>query len=75
MSLAIDIDKVRRVMVGGEWFEVTDKSFTLDAYEFMWGDELQHGGGQSGVCASGASWSSPGGRMFCPLTAIQAVRY
>lgn len=35
MSWAIDIDTVDCVMVGGQWFEVLDKSFDIDAYEYL----------------------------------------
>ncbi len=34
MSLAIDVDKVTRILLADGWHDVTDSSFYLDAYEF-----------------------------------------
>lgn len=86
MSLAIDIDHVRAVLLAGSWYEVADASFGLDSYEYLWhsspearrrGDfQTVHGGGNSGVCATGFSFkTSDGDRLAGPLTAITAVRY
>ena len=56
-------------------------SFTLDAYEFIQDRETGkapitlHGGGQGGICSTGATWQEKGALFFCPLTAILAVRY
>ena len=62
MSLMIDVDKVSHVLLADGWHEVHDSSFTLDAYEYVWANDVQkkhgdfdlmHGGGKSGVCATG----------------------
>ena len=73
MSLDIDVEKVTGVLLADGWHNVTSKSFILDAYEYS---HAFHGGGQSGVCATGASWKEAGGSvvLYCPLTAILAVK-
>lgn len=81
MSLAIDVDHVTEVLLADGWHQVLDGSFTLDAYEYLWysagnPDEAQilHGGGNSGVCATGFGFKSSDGWLYGPLTAIQAVK-
>jgi hypothetical protein len=80
MSLAIDIDKVSAVCIGGEWELVADASFFLDSYEFVWNrggerrDRMVHGGGASGICSTGFGFKTKGGSwIYGPLSAIQAV--
>ena len=87
MSLAIDVDHVHSVLVAGTWHEIADDSFFLDSYEYIWHSGrsredwdkdpmVLHGGGHSGVCATGFSFRLPNGdTMAGPLTAIQAVIY
>ncbi len=84
MSLAIDVDRVTQVLLADGWHEVefsgSTSSFSLDAYEFIQGhegkaDDVLHGGGQGGICATGATWQEKGATFFCPLTAILAVCY
>jgi hypothetical protein len=85
MSLAIDVDRVTHVLLADGWHEVTDVSFTLDAYEFVWYPagrqgsspkrDIMHGGGNDGVCAAGFSFkTAEGDYIQGPLTAILAVR-
>src|SRR5690606_14578913 len=81
-------------MIGNEWYTVKPGSFYTDSYEFGYyvpDDDYpdgmryfcDHGGGQSGVCATGfaftevkryPSWYTEN-QIFGPLTSIQAVRY
>ena len=67
MSLAINIDKVNRVLLSDGWHDVLDESFVLDAYEYLWypnedttsmDAEIVHGGGKSGVCSTGFTFQS-----------------
>ena len=81
MSLAIDVDEVRAVLLADGWHDVKDESFEIDAYEFVRGDEPRLLGGQSdGVCSAGARWREAGyggsndREIFCPLTSILAVK-
>lgn len=60
MSLALDIDKVTAVLLSDRrWYSVMEKSFVLDAFEFIFkheeddDGEIVHGGGNSGICATG----------------------
>lgn len=78
MSLCIDTDRVQAVLLNDGWHEVLDKSFDLDAYEFVWGSQngmTVHGGGNSGVCSTGFAFKVKDGVLAGPLTAILAVRY
>jgi hypothetical protein len=53
VSLAIDIDKVSAVLLADGWHTVADDSLVIDSYEYVCGDDLVHGRGDSGVCATG----------------------
>jgi hypothetical protein len=94
MSLAIDIDLVSHVLLADGWYTVVDHSFTLDSYEYFSyhrndpndpnAHHVLHGGGSSGVCATGFSFEvaprrgsddKSGDLMGGPLTSILAVRY
>jgi hypothetical protein len=83
MSLAIDPDSVTHVLLADSegWHEVDHGTFDLDAYEYVIAHEgplesgdILHGGGQSGVCATGFTFRSGMYRVSGPLTAIVAVR-
>ena len=77
MSLAIQVDDVQEVLLSdGKWYVVEDKTFDLDAYEFLHEKEVLLGGGKvPGVPNTGATWRGESGRIFCcPVTAIQAVK-
>lgn len=84
MSLQINNPKVTRVLLADGWHECT--GFGLDAYEFGsyyrdsdnasgLGYDCIHGGGQSGVCATGYAFTdkATGETIAGPLTAILAV--
>ena len=86
MSLAIDVDRVAAVLLADGWHKVDFdekgvSSFALDAYEFIRehgqgkAPDLLHGGGQSDVCAIGATWLEKDASFYCPLTSVLAVRY
>ena len=78
MSLAIDVDKVRAVLLADGWHEVAEKSFDLDSYEYSHGSETIHEGGQGGVCSTGFRFKEfkegTRGYLYGPLTAIIAIR-
>lgn len=78
MSLYIDTATVTRVLLADGWHDVEAKSFTLDAYEYLEDEELLHGGGQDGICASGFNFTTPGvlgdTTLTGPLTSILAVQ-
>jgi hypothetical protein len=90
MSLAIDTETVTGVLLADGWHNVRKGTFDLDSYEFLWSGQqgllvkdmpsgyaarIMHGGGQSGVCATGFSFSATDEiHVAGPLTAILAVR-
>jgi|TARA_Y100000310_G_C20637676_1_gene792082 hypothetical protein len=92
MSLAIDVDDVVSVLLSdGEWYGVQDYSFTIDSYEYLYFSEAEkdgdyrsklephnivHGGGSSGITASGFGfkWTTGGIWMYGPLSAIVSVK-
>lgn len=80
VSLSIDPDKVVAVLLADGWHDVGDgMALDLDAYEFVERDEdgertVLHGGGQSGICATGFRFVDAGGKTIAgPLTSILAV--
>lgn len=78
MSLAIDPDDVTQVLLADGWHWATN-GLWLDAYEYVAGDDIVHGGGGSGVCATGFAFEEfvdgeGTFRTYGPLTAILAVR-
>ena len=82
MSLAIDPNLVTAVLLASGRYEVQPGTFELDSYEFVEphsnpdrNGHILHGGGNSGVCATGFDFlvSPNGPRMAGPLTAILAV--
>ena len=77
MSLAIDVDKVEKVLLADGWHEVADASFGLDSYEYVHRDQIVLGGGKvAGVPSLGAIWKERDGSVVaCPFTAILAVRW
>jgi hypothetical protein len=88
MSLAINVDRVAAVLLQDGWHKVADSggrsSFGMDAYEFVephpdkGRESIPHlrGGQEKLVPATGAHWTEPdGAKVFCPLTAILAVKY
>lgn len=80
MSLAISTDHVTSVLLADGWHEVASmedgrSSFDLDSYEFHQGRLCVHGGGNSGVCSTGFTFTTPqGDTLIGPLTAILAVK-
>lgn len=74
MSLAIDIEKIRSVLLADGWHDITTGSFDLDAFEFISGENTIHKGGQSDVCATGFRFVDKSGTVCGPLTTVLAVR-
>ena len=75
MSLAIEVDDVVAVLLADGWHTVYEDSFYLDSYEFLWGEQVLQGGGQSGICSNGFTFKSADRSYLSgPLTAILAVR-
>lgn len=76
MSLRIDPEKVVSVLLtSGQSFRCDPGSFSMDAYEFVEDTGfVLHGGGNSGICATGFQVQTQDGDIFCgPLSAITAV--
>lgn len=85
MSIAIEIDNVSAVLLRDGWHEVLNKSFEIDAYEFIHHNdpesqdyEVRVGGGElDGISAKGAKWqnATDGTWIACPLNEIKALKY
>lgn len=74
MSLRIDVDKVRAVLLADGWHDVRNDSFNLDAYDYIWSDHALHSGGL-GVCSIGFEFIDGDGYVLSgPLTSVLAVR-
>lgn len=86
MSLWIDVDKVKEVLLSDGWHTVEKESFDTDSYELHHGEHVVVAGGSvPGVPHTGATWlelaQGYGGttgdyyrRVWCPLTAILGLR-
>jgi hypothetical protein len=90
MSLAIDLDTVTAVLLVDGWHTVLDKSFSIDAYEYVHeGRTVLGGGAVEGVPSTGFTFKEqlfreggpqvgmPSGSALIagPLTAILALRF
>lgn len=80
MSLAIDIDAVTGVLLADGWHVVDDASFTIDAYEYLWGEDtidcdaiLMYNGERQG-CSTGFAFVEDGSIVAGPMTSILAIR-
>ena len=88
MSLMINVQRVKEVLLPDGWHEVANSSFDMDAYEYSFCAPdcdpgcTKHmclkGGASPLVTSTGASWSErdqygKSRTVSCPLTAIQAV--
>ena len=76
MSLFIEVDDVQAVLLADGWHTAKKNSFELDSYEFHHGKTPRLlGGVAEGVCSTGAVWTEKdGAEVYCPLTAVLAVR-
>lgn len=80
MSLAIDVAEVSAVLLADGWHAVADKSFTVDAYEFVsWAgpeidDPVLLPAGSAGVSAVGFRFRTPDGDEIAgPVSSLLAV--
>ncbi len=72
MSLNIEPDRVEEVLLADGWHAVARRTFALDAYEFVDGDEVLHG---AGTGFSFVEDIDPGQVIVSgPLTSVLAVR-
>jgi len=76
MSLYIDVDQVGAVLLIDGWHTVADDSFSIDAYEYHYCDQMLLRGGQvDGVPSTGFTFiDSTGSCITGPLTSVLAVR-
>jgi hypothetical protein len=76
LSLHIEVDDVKFVLLADGWHEVAGDSFDLDAYEFHHENKLLLKGGKvRGVPSTGARWQEKNGQtIMCPITSILAVK-
>lgn len=76
MSLEIEVDRVMSVLLADGWHDVAEKSFEIDAYEFIHGEAIRLSGGQAkGVCSTGVTWTGIDCvEFYCPLTSVLAVK-
>ena len=76
MSLSIDVNRVEKVLLADGWHHVAEQSFDLDAYEFVDEGVTVHGGGATGITATGYVFRTQKGAVIAgPLTAVLAVAY
>ena len=76
MSFWIDVDEITKVKIAESWYTVKEKSFDIDAYEFILGGDPLYSGEQQG-CSSGCTFitvvDDKEVRLFAPMTSVMAV--
>ncbi len=72
MSFAIEIAKVRSVLLADGWHRVAENSFTVDAYEYVQAGGAKSGG-NGGVGPVGFRFKDDAGYVLSgPLSAVLA---
>jgi hypothetical protein len=75
MSLGIQLDEIKHVLLGDRWHEVETGSFALDTYEFMEGGQAVARGDGQLITTVGFMFREPGGHIVAgPLSSILAVQ-
>ncbi len=74
MSAAVDVAKVRAILLADGWHKVANNSFDIGTYGYARGTETIHHGG-SGADPVGFSFKDDAGYfLYGPMTAILATR-
>lgn len=75
MSLALSPEEITAVLLSDGWYRVNLGTFSIDSYEYVEGDLILHGGGESGITSTGFVFEDLDRNAYIcgPLTAIQAV--
>ena len=74
MSLGIQLNEIKSVLLADRWHEVDQRSFTVDTYEFNEGDTAVARGDGHLLSVAGFMFWEPGGHIVAgPLSAILAV--
>jgi hypothetical protein len=75
MTLGIQVNEIKHVLLADRWHEVESQSFALDAYEFMDGDQAVARGDGQLITSVGFMFREPGGQIVAgPLSSILAVQ-
>ena len=75
MTLGIQVNEIKHVLLGDRWHEVEPESFAFDAYEFMDGSQAVVRGDGQLITSVGFMFREPGGQIVAgPLSSILAVQ-
>ena len=75
MTLGIQLDEIKHVLLADRWHEVEEASFALDTYEFMEGGQAVARGDGQLITVVGFMFREPGGQIVAgPLSSILAVQ-
>lgn len=75
MTLGIQLNEIKHVLLADRWHEVESQSFELDAYEFMDRDQAVVRGDGQLTSSVGFMFREPGGQIVAgPLSSILAVQ-
>jgi len=75
MSLGLQLDEIRAVLLADRWHEVEAHSFLVDEYEFMDGNTAVARGDGQLITVAGFMFREPGGQIVAgPLSSIVAVQ-
>jgi hypothetical protein len=75
MSLGIQLEEIKQVLLADRWHEVEGSSFALDTYEFLEGNQAVARGDGQLITVVGFMFREPGGQIVAgPLSSILAVQ-
>jgi hypothetical protein len=75
MTLGIQVNEIKQVLLADRWHEVEKESFALDTYEFIEGQQAVARGDGQLITSVGFMFREPGGQIVAgPLSSILAVQ-
>jgi hypothetical protein len=63
MTLGIQVNEIKHVLLADRWHEVEPESFALDSYEFMDGEQAVARGDGQLITSVGFMFREPGGQI------------
>jgi hypothetical protein len=74
MSISVETSTISSVLIGGEWHQVIDQSFSTGTFEYVSSSEQSYDA-SGATPADGFSFTAGNGeRVAGPISAVQAVR-
>jgi len=75
MSLLLDVNKVKEVLLSDGWHLIADNSLDFDAYEFVYDEHVIYND-RHGAPSTGFMFTDPNGTVISgPASSIQAIKF